>query len=109
MPENFFAKQIEVTTGGDVKAPVSFRIDDCDYQVAEVLEFWKRNAASLVPDPAQTRGSSYTDCAEWLAVVHELDRQAYIRILQDWSQRHRRRRNLWQALKERRLPLEVEP
>jgi len=75
----------------------------------EVLGLWKRNAASLVPDPAQTRGSHYGDCADWLAVVHDLDRQAYTLILRDWSERHRRRRNLWEAIKQRRLPVEVTP
>jgi len=72
----------------------------------EVLEFWKRNAARLVPDPGRTGGSDYTACAEWLAVVFHLDPPTYTRILQDWSVRHRRRRNLWQALREKRLPLE---
>jgi len=72
----------------------------------EVLAFWKRNAALLVPDPAHAGGSDYTRCAEWLAVVLDLDPPTYTRILQDWSVRHRRRRNLWQALREKRLPLE---
>ncbi len=49
MPENFFAKQIEVATGGDVKAPVSFRIDDREYQVAEVLEFWPDHGYGNIP------------------------------------------------------------
>jgi len=40
MPELFFGRQIEVTTGGDVKTPVSFRLDGRDYAVAEVLESW---------------------------------------------------------------------
>ena len=39
-PERFLARQIEVTTGGTVKAPVSFRFDDNEYTVAEVLESW---------------------------------------------------------------------
>jgi hypothetical protein len=72
----------------------------------EVLQFWKRNAPSLVPDPAQARGSYYGDCADWAAAVFDLDRQAYGRIVRSWSDSHRRRRNLWQALKERQLPIE---
>jgi len=76
------------------------------YLLPEVMEFWKRNAALLVPDPAHAGGSDYTACAEWLAVVLDLDPPTYTRILQDWSVRHRRRRNLWQALRKRRLPLE---
>jgi hypothetical protein len=73
----------------------------------EVLQFWKRNAPSLVPDPAQARGSSYGDCADWAAAVFELDRQAYDRIVLSWSKSHKRRRNLWQALKKKQLPLKV--
>ncbi len=40
MTERFFAKRIEVTTGGEVKAPVSFTLDGREYVVKEVLEFW---------------------------------------------------------------------
>jgi len=40
MPEYFFGRQIEVTTGGDVKVPVSFRLDDREYMIAEILESW---------------------------------------------------------------------
>lgn len=74
----------------------------------EVLAFWKRNAASLIPDPAQVVGSDYTRCAEWLAAVLDLDRRSYRRILRDWSVKHRRRRNLWRALEKRRLPLDTQ-
>jgi hypothetical protein len=40
MPEYFFGRQIEVTTGGDVKQPVSFRLDDREYVITEILESW---------------------------------------------------------------------
>ena len=40
MPERYFGRQIEVTTGGDVKVPVSFRLDDREYIIVEVLESW---------------------------------------------------------------------
>ncbi len=40
MPEFFFGRQIDVTTGGDIKTPVSFRLDDRDYIIAEILESW---------------------------------------------------------------------
>ena len=40
MPERYFGRQIEVTTGGGVKVPVSFRLDDREYVIAEVLESW---------------------------------------------------------------------
>ena len=40
MPERYFARQIEVTTGGEVKTPVSFKLDGREYTVVEVVEFW---------------------------------------------------------------------
>jgi hypothetical protein len=40
MPEHFLGREIKVITGGDVKVPVSFKIDDREYIVAEVLESW---------------------------------------------------------------------
>jgi hypothetical protein len=40
MPERYFGQQIEVTTGGDVKTPVSFTLDGREYIIAEVLESW---------------------------------------------------------------------
>jgi len=40
MPERYFGRQIDVATGGEVKVPVSFRLDDREYVIAEVLESW---------------------------------------------------------------------
>jgi hypothetical protein len=40
MPERFFGRQIEVATGGDVKVPVSFKLDDREYTITEILESW---------------------------------------------------------------------
>jgi hypothetical protein len=42
----------------------------------DVLEFWRRHAANLMPDPASATGSNYDDCAYWLAAVFELDSAA---------------------------------
>jgi hypothetical protein len=50
MPERFFAKKIEVTTGGEVKVPVSFTLDGREHKVEEVLEFW--------PDAGFSRGET---------------------------------------------------
>jgi hypothetical protein len=70
-----------------------------------VFEFWRRHAANLVPDPASATGSSYDDCAEWLAAVFELDSEAYQQLLHEWAGPHARRRNLWLAITRKRLPL----
>ena len=71
----------------------------------DVLEFWRRHAASLMPDPATAPGSNYDDCAEWLAAVFELDPAAYRRVVQGWAGPHARRKNLWLAITGRDLPL----
>jgi hypothetical protein len=71
----------------------------------EVLAFWRRHAASLVPDPAKATGSNYDDCAEWLAAVFELDSAAYQRVVRGWAGPHARRKNLWLAITRRQLPL----
>ncbi len=71
----------------------------------EVLDFWRRHVARLVPDPARTAGSNYNDCAEWLAIAFELDSTAYESLVRAWAGPHARRRNLWQAIARKRLPL----
>jgi len=80
------------------------RLDVADL-FPDVLEFWRRHAASLVPDPARAPGSNYDDCAEWLAAVFELDSAAYRRVVQGWAGPHARRKNLWLAITGRHLPL----
>jgi hypothetical protein len=39
-PERFFGRQIEVTTGGEVKVPVAFRYEGREYVIADILESW---------------------------------------------------------------------
>ena len=52
----------------------------------------------LAPDPGR---SDYGDCADWLAIVLELDADGGARLLHQWSERHARRRNLWAELGKR--------
>ena len=40
-PGQFIGQPIEVTTTGTVRVPASFRLGDCEYEVAEVLEMWQ--------------------------------------------------------------------
>ena len=40
MPQ-FFGREVEVTTGGEVKVPVSFRIDDREYVISEIIDDWQ--------------------------------------------------------------------
>lgn len=68
----------------------------------KLMAFWKRNAARLVPDPAN-HPADYRHAADWLAAVKELDREEFTRILADWRVKHRRRRNLWREVSSRGL------
>jgi len=70
----------------------------------ELIEFWKGNAARLVPEPEHSTGD-YSDCANWLAALHTLDSASYRKILEAWKLKHRRRRNLWKALEHAKAPL----
>jgi hypothetical protein len=68
----------------------------------DVIQFWKRNAVRLVPDPEHSAGN-YDDCAEWLAVLRDFDPLSCDKILREWTLAHRRRKNLWKALERAKL------
>ena len=72
---------------------------------SDVIELWRSHAAELVPDPGGTTGSYYDECADWMAVLFELDIDAYHQTARAWSVTHKRRRNLWRALEKRKLPI----
>jgi GNAT superfamily N-acetyltransferase len=59
----------------------------------------KSNASYLVPDPAHAYGSRYEEHAQWLRAVKEIDPVACQTIIERWKVEHKRRRNLWDALK----------
>ncbi len=40
MAPQFFSKEIEVTVGGELRAPLSFRLGEEEYVISEVLEAW---------------------------------------------------------------------
>ncbi len=49
MSSRFIGKEIEVTTDGDIKAPVSFRLDDREYVIEEILEYWPDHGYGRTP------------------------------------------------------------
>jgi len=40
MAPQFFGREIEVTTSGEVKVPASFRLDDREYVISEIMAAW---------------------------------------------------------------------
>lgn len=41
MAPQFFGREIEVTVSGEIKVPASFRLDDREYIVSEIIEAWQ--------------------------------------------------------------------
>lgn len=75
------------------------------FLVPELLSFWKRNIRSFIPDPARVEGSNYDRCAAWVQAFSDLQPEACREMLHRWSDMHRRRRNLWRALRKKALPV----
>ena len=40
MVPQFFGKEVEVTTDGEVKVPVSFRLGEREYVISEIIDAW---------------------------------------------------------------------
>lgn len=70
-----------------------------------IMECWKQNITSLVPNPSDARHSDYTQFAHWLGVVYELNPQGYHALVESWKFEHKKRRNLWNAVKSAGLPM----
>jgi hypothetical protein len=63
------------------------------------MDVWKEHLHLIVPDPANTYKSDYTDHAFWRKAVHELNQKTYNALLSRWRKKHHRRRNLWRDMK----------
>ncbi len=63
----------------------------------DVLSFWRKHVAGLVPDPSQ---ANYGTCVQWLVAARELARKQADSILAEWGTTHRLKRNLWKAVHE---------
>ncbi|MCP4104198.1 MAG: hypothetical protein GY749_01460 [Desulfobacteraceae bacterium] len=70
-----------------------------------LMECWKKSAARMVPNPANVHTSNYDEHALWMGVVSELDPAACSSILDQWRIDHKRRKNLWNAIREIGLPV----
>jgi hypothetical protein len=40
MAQHFFGQEVKVTVSGEVKVPASFRLDDREYLIAEIIDSW---------------------------------------------------------------------
>jgi hypothetical protein len=71
--------------------------------IPQLMECWKKNIGALVPDPANAHKARYERYALWMVVVKDLNPATFQKIIDQWEIAHRRRRNLWAALREVRL------
>jgi hypothetical protein len=64
-----------------------------------IMECWMKYAPKIVPSPTVAIGSNYDLHVRWLAVVKELNPEAYRQIIDQWQFEHSRRRKLWTTIK----------
>lgn len=65
-----------------------------------VMECWLKYAPRMVPSPIVVIGSNYNLHVRWLAVVKELNPEAYQQIIDQWQFEHSRRRKLWTTIRQ---------
>jgi hypothetical protein len=70
------------------------------------LKVWRSMLHRIVPDPAVAYGSRYETHAAWTKALHEMNAENCKRLLAQWRETHKRRRNLWRDLASRGLPLQ---
>jgi len=68
-------------------------------------ELWKNRLSHIVPDPKVVCKSDYANHAQWMKALYELSRESYDRVLAEWREKHKRRRNLWRDMKSNGLPI----
>ncbi|MBF0476137.1 MAG: hypothetical protein HQK59_09935 [Deltaproteobacteria bacterium] len=73
--------------------------------ITPLTNFWAKNVAKFVPNPGVEHKSDYTTHAMWLAATKELDPISFQRILDQWKNDYKLRRNLWKAIGEGGIPL----
>jgi hypothetical protein len=65
-----------------------------------VMNYWKVNLHQFVPKPESVHSADYTTHAQWMVALKELSPQDYETLLAQWKVAHKRRINLWKAMKQ---------
>ncbi|WP_235006944.1 hypothetical protein [Calothrix rhizosoleniae] len=63
-----------------------------------VMSYWREHLHNFVPKPELAQKSDYTEHAQWIAALKELNSDSYEILLKQWQVDHQRRRNLWKAM-----------
>jgi hypothetical protein len=66
----------------------------------KVMAYWQANLHNFIPKPDSSQSSDYTKNAQWMSALKELAPQNYDNLLSQWKVQHKRRPNLWKAMKE---------
>ena len=68
-----------------------------------LINCWKSNIKKLIPNPSNARKTNYKYNVQWLMTCKELNQAAFQEILDQWKIEHKRKRNLWKAIKDKGL------
>ncbi len=89
------------------KSRISLFVPLCPPNTADtVMEIWKKQFVYIIPDPAGS-GSDYLRPVAWVKVLLEINPNKYSRIVKQWHIKHHRRRSLWQAMRNAKLPVNL--
>ena len=73
--------------------------------LSAAIDVWKNHLSHIVPDPRAVHKSDYSNHAQWMKALYELSHESYDRVLAEWREKHKRRRNLWRDMKSNGLPI----
>jgi hypothetical protein len=65
-----------------------------------VMNYWQVNLHQFMPKPELVQNGEYSTHAEWMVALKELSPQDYETLLAQWKVTHKRRINLWKAMKQ---------
>jgi hypothetical protein len=63
------------------------------------IDYWKVNLHQFMPKPESVQNGEYSKHAQWMVALKELSPQDYDTLLVQWKVVHKRRINLWKAMK----------
>jgi hypothetical protein len=65
-----------------------------------VMNYWKVNLHQFMPKPESVQNGEYSTHAQWMVALKELSPQDYETLLAQWKVVHKRRINLWKAMRQ---------
>jgi hypothetical protein len=89
-----FSTQSDESRREYLKASVPDRLFDL------VMNYWKVNLHQFVPKPELVQNGEYSKHTQWMVALKELSSPDYETLLAQWKVVHKRRINLWKALKQ---------